>query len=313
MTTSAKIMVAYYKDEQLPNCHVWSDEMFEPWDVKFNLGSPLLEFDLLKTMRSNGIMDQYQYSGLMSHSAYGKLAMSPEYVKAEIEDGIKNDVDAILLNPAIACNAFFKNGIEQAQLIGQDKISLIFDKLGFQNIENINLPYYTFVMCSYIIAKKSFWDKYFEIVSQIIESAESMSAHDLEFSEAYFGHANYRVRVNNYDYRPFVIERIPQIIFATNNFKIKYVESTKEVFARKFGYRAKAIYSLYELKKQSDDSNEAYAMWEKIRKPFTVNKANLYKAVTVGEFGRTRKQEEENLQYYDSGELLSTPKMKVSA
>lgn len=308
MNTTAKIKVAYYKDEQLPNCQIWPSDMFEPWDVRFNLNSPLLEFDLLKTMRQGGIMDQYKYSGLMSHSAYGKLAMSPEYVRAEIEDGIQNDVDAILINPAIACNAFFKNGIEQAQLIGQDKMAFIFDKLGFKNIVNINLPHYTFVMCSYIIAKKSFWDKYFDIVNKIIEKAESLGSVDPDFYEAYFSHANYKVRANNYDYRPFVIERIPQIIFSTNDFKIKYIESPKEVFARKFGHRAKAIYSLYELRKKSETSHEAYEIWEKIRRPFTINQAILYKTVTFGEFGITKKQQEINLQYYNSGELLTNSK-----
>ena len=301
-------MVAYYKDEQLPNCQMWSSDMFEPWDVRFNINSPLLEFDLLKTMRENDIMERYEYSGLISHSAFEKLAMSTKYVQAEIEDGIKNDVDAILINHAIGCNAFFKNGIEQAQLIGHDKMALIFDKLGFKDIQNINLPHNTFVMSSYIIAKKKFWTIYFDMVNQIIKFSESLAILDSEFYEAYFGNANYRVRANNYDYRPFVIERIPQIIFSTNDLKIKYVESTKEVFARKFGHRAKAIYNLYELKKKSEVSHEAYQLWEKIRQPFIINQASLYKAVTAGEFGRTKKQEAYNLKYFDSGEFLNSPK-----
>lgn len=312
MNPTAKIMVAYYKDEQIANCQVWPKDIFEPWNVKFNLNSSLLEYDLLKKMRDDGVMNRHKYTGLMSHSAYGKLAMSPDYVRAQIQEGFDNDVDAILINPAIACNAFFRNGIEQAQLIGQNKIDYIFNELGFENISSVNLPYYTFVMCSYIIAKNTFWEKYFELVDGILSKAEYLSENNNEFNDAYFGNANYRVRVNNYDYRPFVIERIPQILLATENFSIKYIESTKEVFARKFGYRAKAIYSLYELKKKCLESEEANESWEKIRKPFIINQAQLYKSVTAGEFGRSKQQEDKNMAYFYDDNLQNEPIKKAA-
>jgi hypothetical protein len=312
MNTLAKIMVAYYKDEQIPNCRVWPKDIFEPWDVTFNLNSSLLEYDLLKKIRDDGVMNRFKYTGLMSHSAYGKLAMTPDYVRAEIQEGMDNDVDAILINPAIACNAFFRNGIEQAQLIGQNKIEFIFNRIGFDNITSVNLPYHTFIMCSYIIAKSTFWEKYFELVDDVLSKADYLSEIDDEFKNAYYGNANYRVRANNYDYRPFIIERIPQILLATEAFKIKYIESTKAVFARKFGHRAKAIHSLYELKKKCLESEEANDSWEKIRKPFIINQAQLYKLVTAGEFGRSKQQEEKNMAYFYDGNLQSDPVRKAA-
>ena len=307
MNTSAKIMVAYYKDEQLPNCNVWPSDIFEAWDVRFNLNSRLLEYDLLKKMQSEGIMSNNKYSGLMSHSAFDKLAMRPEYVRAQIQDGIDKDVDAILINPEIGCNAFFKNGIEQAQLIGQDKIEYIFKQLGFNEITKVNLPYYTFVMCTYIIAKESFWNKYFKIVDTLLGVAESAGRMNIEFANAYYGHANYRARVNNYDYRPFMIERIPQLMLSTSNYKIKYIESTKEVFAKKFGRMAKAIHAMYELKKKCYQSEEANKIWENTRKQFVTNQALLYRKVTIGEFWRTKQQEKLNLEYYKDDQLLNEP------
>ena len=95
MNPLAKIMVTYYKDEQIANFKVWPKDIFEPWNVKFNMNISLLEYDLLKKMRNDGVMNRHKCTGLMSHSAYGKLAMSPDYVRAQIQDGFDNDVDAI--------------------------------------------------------------------------------------------------------------------------------------------------------------------------------------------------------------------------
>lgn len=304
MHNNLKILVSHYKDEQWTDANSWPREFFEPWDVRFNSKSKLLEFDLFKRMRSNRIIDTFKYSGLISHSAMGKLAMPIDYICDQIAEGIESEVDIITLNPAHACNAFFKNGIEQAQLIGQDKMMLLFKKLGFSDLVVQPLPYYSFVMCSYFIAKKDFWDYYFDCIEAVLSNAETLVHHDEVFRNAYYGDSNYKIKPGQFDYRPFIIERLLQIILSTKKFKIKYIEPEKLTYAIKFGYRAKLIYNMYQLKKLAFESKENENLWEELRAPFLLNNALLYKITSHGEFYRSNLQMQENMTYFHDGEFL---------
>jgi len=299
-----KTLVAYYQDNQIHEATRWKSDDFEPWDVSFNVDSKLLEYDLLQRMRNDGIFDKYKYAGLLSHSAYMKLGMDPTYVQAQIKDGIDNDVDLILLNPAIACNAFFKNGVEQGQVVCHSNLNYIFSALGYRDFAESVLPYYSFIMCSYIIAKKKFWDVYFQEVDAILSKAISLAEESAEFQEAYFGDSNYKLKPNRFDYRPFVIERMPQIMLNMNNYKIKYIESTKETFALKFGQNAKLVYTMHKLKQHAHESPAFRSKWDEIRRPFLQNGGLSYKMACPWEFHRSQGQAVENLRYLKDIEVL---------
>jgi hypothetical protein len=303
MENKVKILVAHYRPEHLTGATMWSESIFTPWDVQFNVGSKLLEFDLLKKMRNDMIMENNEYSGLISHSAYTKLAMPTKYLSKQIQDGIDNNVDAILINPAIACNAFFKNGIEQAQLIGQNKIEYLFTRLGLGDYASATLPYYSFIMCSYIIAKKQFWESYFDYVDAILAKAENIANEDEMFKKAYFGESDYKVK-KGFDYRPFIIERIPQILINKFNMKIKYVESPKLTFAIKFGPNAKLIHELYRLKKRVLKDSAEFEVWNKFRQPFLMNNALCYKITARGEFYRSADQVKYNMNFIENGDFV---------
>ena len=303
MKNKVKILVAHYRPEHIKGATIWPEPMFMPWDVRFNIGSKLLEFDLLKNMRNNQIMDNNEYSGLISHSAYSKLAMPTKYLCDQIQDGIDNDVDAILINPAIACNAFFRNGIEQAQLIGQNKMEDLFTRLGFGDYVNATLPYYSFIMCSYIIAKKQFWDVYFDFVEEILSNAKKIANKEEAFAKAYYGESDYKLKTG-FDYRPFIIERIPQILINKFNMKLKFVESPKMTYAVKFGPNAKLIHQLYELKKLVLDDPDKFKIWDEFRQPFLMNQALCYKITSRGEFNRSQEQLKENIKFIKDGEFV---------
>ena len=303
-TRLIKTLVAYYQADHLDGATRWQSKDFEPWDVRFNGESKLLEYDLLKRMRADGVFEKNRYAGLLSHSAFMKLGMDASYVQEQIQDGINNDVDLIILNPAIACNAFFKNGIEQGQTVCHSNLSYIFNKLGYQVLSESVLPYYSFIMCSYIIGKEQFWDVYFREVDAMLSRAGAIAEQDENFKEAYFGNSNYKLKPNRFDYRPFVIERMPQMLLSQYNFKIKYIESQKKTFALKFGQNAKLVYTMYKLKQHAHESSSYRDKWNEIRKPFIQNGGLSYKMACPWEFQRTHGQAEENLKYLRELELI---------
>ena len=304
MEKKVKVLVSHYQPQHMAGATLWPKDMFTPWDVRFNLGSKLLEFDLLKKIRSERVMDNNDYSGLISHSAFEKLALPLDYLENEIQDGLNNEVDVILINPAIGCNAFFKNGIEQGQLIGQNKMGFLFNRLGFSDYATITLPYYSFIMCSYIIATKSFWDVYFDFVEGVLDDAQRIAKDDNNFAQSYFGDSNYKIKPGLFDYRPFIIERLPQILITKFGMKIKYIESPKATFAVKFGHTAKLIYDMYQLKKLGMHEPEKLDLWNKIRQPFLAHEALCYKIATRGEFSRTPGQAQENMRYIHNGDFI---------
>jgi hypothetical protein len=248
-------------------------------------------------MKVEGVFEKNRYAGLLSHSAFMKLGMDSNYVQEEIQDGIDHDVDSILLNPAIACNAFFKNGIEQGQIVCHKNLNYIFTVLGCQDIAASVLPYYSFIMCPYMIGKSEFCDKYFQNIDAILSRAECIAHENVTFKDAYFGDSNYKLKPNRFDYRPFIIERMPQILLSEYKFKIKYIESPKKTFALKFGKNAKLLYTMSKLKQRAHESILYRNKWNEIRQPFIQHGGLSYKMACPWEFHRTQGQAGENIRY----------------
>jgi hypothetical protein len=287
MMKNIKILVSYFDKAQMPYCDIWPKDFFEPWDVGFNLKSKFLELDLLNKMYSDGVMSNYEYSGLISHSAYEKLAMDPTYIKNEIINGISHDVDVILINPSVATCAFFRNTIEQGQCY-HNQMAYIFDRLGFNSIINSIFPYYTHVVSSYVIGTKKFWDIYFEEVNIILDKINYLNINDKYFNKIFNSSANYTRKIN-LTYAPFVIERMMQVILNKHQFKIKYIEHTNESLIFKFKSQSIIIQELYNLRKKIHNSNNDLLLWEAIRRPFLIENGKHYKELTRGDLHRNYK------------------------
>lgn len=284
MVNNIKVLVSYFDKAQIPYCDIWPKDFFEPWDVSFNLNSKFLELDLLTRMYSNGVMNNNVYSGLISHSAYEKLAMDPAYIKNEIIDGISNDVDVILLNPSVATCAFFRNTIEQGQCY-HNQLAYIFDKLGFNSLLDSILPYYTHIVSSYVIGTKKFWEVYFEEINIILDKINYLTLNDYSFKKIFNSSANYSRKIN-LTYAPFVIERMMQVIINKHQFKIKYVEHNNESLEFKFKSRHIIIRELYNLRKNIHNSNSDLLKWEEFRRPFLLENGKLYKKISDGDLHR---------------------------
>lgn len=260
-----KIRVSWYDDSQKPFLDELDEKVFEPWDVRFNAKSDLLELDLFrKLLEENPFETENDLVGVFSWKFLKKSGIPYEHLMAEIAKARRKEVDAIVLNPVIASNALFANGLEQGVASGHRGFNVIFPKLELGQVMKSLLPVDTFCMSSYIVAKRSFWRDLVRFLDLYLDIAERLAKTDEEFRKVYFGSAGY-YRNPKLDHRPFLVERLVQLFLNTRIYNVHYLHPTEEWLNNKFGDKAETVDRLYHLKRVAQNNSLLLKEWMQAR------------------------------------------------
>jgi hypothetical protein len=167
-----KIFQAYYQDDQKKEL---SSDLIHLDTRKFNANTPLLEYDIFQRLREHGDF------GLVSWKF--KIKSNIDFPKEQVHELLKT-WDAVIINPFSGIEAVSYN-------CWQSHVSLIptvADVVDCQQYMD------DIAFCSFIIAKKSWWDKYFTFMDSKLKTLHlDQSAH-------------YSMN-SNLSMKPFVIER----------------------------------------------------------------------------------------------------------
>ncbi|WP_338185476.1 hypothetical protein [Thalassospira tepidiphila] len=251
------------------------DKVFEPWDVSFNAKSDLLELDLFrKLLEENPFETPDDLVGVFSWKFLKKSGVPYEYLMAEIAKARRKEVDAIVLNPVIASNALFANGLEQGVVSGHRGFNVIFPKLELAPVMKSLLPVDTFCMSSYVVAKRSFWRDLVRFLDLYLGIAERIAKADEEFKKVYFGSAGY-YRNPKLDHRPFLVERLVQLFLNTRIYNVHYLHPTEEWLSGKFGDKAETVDRLYHLKRVAQNNSLLLKEWMQARHPIVSTPSRL--------------------------------------
>jgi len=230
-----KIFQAYYEDNQvqelLPN--------LIPLDTR-NFNSRRFEFDIFKHLRPHGDF------GVVSWKFKRKTNL--KFWEEEVRELLKT-WDAVIINPFPGIEAISYNCWQGHQSLIPAVNSIIDCNIFMDNM----------AFCSYIFAKKIWWDHYFNF----IESKLNV----LSLNKS----ANY-VRNSSYSMEPFVIERL--LNYCTEG---AYMwQYPKEHYIEKFG--DDNLYHLKQLKKNK-------AEWEKIAISYRKDPNKFYKIAALDDCG----------------------------
>lgn len=262
-----KIRVSWYDESQKPFLDELDDKVFEPWDVSFNAKSDLLELDLFrKLLDENPFETEDDLVGVFSWKFLRKSGVPYDHLMAEIAKARRKEVDAIVLNPAIANNALFANGLEQGIACGHGGFKVVFPKLELGQITKSLLPVDTFCMSSYIIANRAFWRDLVRFLDVYLDIADRLAKTDEEFKKVYFASAGYH-RNRKFDHRPFMVERLVQLFLNTRMYNVHYLHPTEEWLGNKFGDKAEIVDKLYHLKRVSLNNSLLLKEWMQVRHP----------------------------------------------
>jgi hypothetical protein len=203
-----KIFQAYYQDEQKKEL---SSNLIHLDTRKFNSHTPLLEYDIFQRLREHGDF------GLVSWKF--KIKSNIEFPMDEVTELLKT-WEAVIINPF--------SGIESVSYnCWQSHLALI---PAVKDVVDCQQYMDDIAFCSFIIAKKSWWDKYFTFIDSKLKSLH------LDQSSGYFFNPNMSMR-------PFVIERF--LNYCTEGAHLW--QYSKQNYIDKFGNSE--FYELKQLKK----------------------------------------------------------------
>lgn len=270
-----RVHVAYYRPDQLGSVGIVDPELFVPWNVEFNRGSRLLEFDLFKVLLDKAPSHR-QYWGVFSWKFLGKSGMEADDVTRHIRAGVKAGSDVILLNPAVASNALFRNVFEQGQVCGHAHMEMVARATGLAPFVETLMRHDTFAMSSYVVGTRAFWHEYVDFAQAYLDGAEELVSRSPTFSSIFMGSAGYW-RDPSFDYRPFMVERLLQVFLHLRRLKVRYMEPDEQLFRRKFGDEADALLRVYRLKQQATKSPQKASQWEAERQQWLTDRARLFR------------------------------------
>jgi hypothetical protein len=93
----------------------------------------------------------------------------------------------------------------------------------------------SFSLCNYFIAKKNFWNGYFEFVEENLKKIEDVCVGNPDLAKIYFGSGYYH-RDKRISMRPFVIERLfSNFIYCKKQYRCKSYPFEFEKYVSKFG------------------------------------------------------------------------------
>lgn len=272
--TPVRVHVAYYRAEQREGLDSLESRLFKPWDVRFNLGSRLLEFDLFKVLLEKSPAHR-KYWGVFSWKFLRKSGFEPQYVARQIDRGVRNGADVIVLNPAVASNALFRNVFEQGQTCGHAFMTTVAKATGLEKFVDTLMRHDTFAMSSYVVGTRGFWTEYVNFVEAYLEGAQELVDRSPTFDRIFLGSAGYW-RDPSFDYRPFMVERLLQVFLHLRRPKVHYIEPDDALFERKFREGAGLIRELYRLKKASASGTKFLREWESARSQVLKDRQALF-------------------------------------
>jgi len=270
-----RIHVAHYRADQLDFVGKVDPALFVPWSEEFNRKSRLLEFDLFKVLLERSPSHR-RYWGVFSWKFLGKSGMDPAEVTRQIRAGVKAGADVIVLNPAVASNALFRNVFEQGQVCGHVHMETVAKATGLGSFVDTLMRHDTFAMSSYVVGTRSFWREYVDFAQAYLDGAQELVSRSESFRSIFMGSAGYW-RDTSFDYRPFMLERLLQVFLHLRRLKVRYLEPDEALFRRKFGDEADALLRVYRLKQQATKSPQKASQWEAERQQWITDRARLFR------------------------------------
>jgi len=239
-----KIFQAYYQDEQKKEL---SSDLIHLDTRKFNTNTPLLEYDIFQRLRAHGDF------GLVSWKF--KIKSNIEFPKEEVYELLKT-WDAVIINPF--------NGVEAVSYnCWQSHLNLI---PAVADVVDCQQYMDDMAFCSFVIAKKYWWDKYFAFIDSKLKTLH------LDQPAQYSANLNLSMK-------PFVIERL--LNYCTEGAYLW--QYSKQNYIDKFGNAD--FYELKQLKKNKtqwqnkvkkyDYDYNRIVKLEGAGLPFLINRNNL--------------------------------------
>ncbi len=264
-----KIFQSYYDDLSKH----YLDKAAEPIDVSFNLGHPLFEYNIFKTLLANGTMNPDAGPvGLISWKFKAKTLIDVGEFSVLCEKAFAHGVDVAFINPMIGSEAIYKNVWEQGEHCGHVGMQAIANALfSEQELKRIEfMPQSKFAFCNYFVGNSAFWEQYIAFCDKIIAKIEKFKETNPTIFSLIYQSADYQ-RNKSLTFMPFIIERLfSTFLMLHPHIKTANSQCVPVLYEKKFdGTLGNYLYALSGLRNKAIQSMqpEMLKKWDELRQP----------------------------------------------
>jgi hypothetical protein len=242
-----------------------------PFDAAANSAPGTREYELFRQLHADPAnRDGGTPWGLLSwkfeHKAPIGFHAFHEFCRRAFADG----ADCAFINPMIGNEAVYANVWEQGihcAHTGIEQIAYFLEQhLGIRVAAVSDAG--TFAFCNYFVARRDFWDAYFDFIERALALLEAEAVRGTEVGRIYSGSGQYE-RDTSASMRVFVIERLfSSFLLQQERFTVRAWSPTADDYARKFGARlGELLWNLHRVKQRAvaADDLPIYQAWDRQR------------------------------------------------
>ena len=207
-----KIYQIYYNKDTLRRL----DKEFIPYNNRKNKSTDWYEFEVIYSYLKNNSLQEDVWYGFLSPEFYKKTNLTGLDVKSHLKNNEKSDVclaTSCFDQIAIYQNCFLQGEAKHPGLILATEYLLKKLKINL-SIKNLIGDSSNTVFSNYLIAKKKYWEKWYDLASFFMKSLKE----DKNFLKMIMKKGKYKSSKVNLGV--FIQERFPCILLSTQNFKV---------------------------------------------------------------------------------------------